>query len=179
VRWKATALQDIRDIVEQKLAGMLARNSMRMDYQVKYEGIIADYNSEKDRTTIEETFRRLVELVRSLDEEQGRAARENLSDEELAVFDLLKRDDLTKTDRERVKQASRDMLNSITARLAELDRFWEKEQTKGEVEAFILDEIFIKLPSPPFTPEEKKLVADNVYAHVWQQAMSGGFARAA
>ena len=32
--------------------------------------IIADYNREKDRTTIEETFRRLVELVNSLDEEQ-------------------------------------------------------------------------------------------------------------
>ena len=179
VRRKATALQDIRDIVEQKLADMLARNPMRMDYQLKYEGIIADYNSEKDRTTIEETFRRLLELVQSLDEEQARAARENLSDDELAVFDLLKRDDLTKADRERVKQASRDMLNSIKARLTELDRFWEKEQTKGEVEAFILDEIFIKLPSPPFTPEEKKMVAGNVYAHVWQQAMSGGFARAA
>jgi type I restriction enzyme, R subunit len=176
VRRKATALQDIREIVEQKLADMLARNPMRMDYQVKYEGVIADYNSEKDRTTIEETFRRLVELVRSLDEEQARAARENLSDDELAMFDLMKRDDLTKADRERVKQASRDMLASIKARLAELDRFWEKEQTKGDVEAFILDEIFIKLPSPPFTPEEKKLVADSVYAHVWQQAMSGGFA---
>jgi type I restriction enzyme R subunit len=179
VRRKATALQDIRDIVEQKLANMLARNPMRMDYQVKYEGIIAEYNSDKDRTTIEEIFRRLVELVQSLDEEQARAARENLSDDELAMFDLLKRDDLTKADRERVKQASREMLASIKARLAELDRFWEKEQTKGEVEAFILDEIFIKLPSPPFTPEEKKLVADNVYAHVWQQAMSGEFAKTA
>ena len=110
---KATALQDIRDIVEQKLADMLARNPMRMDYQVKYENIIADYNSEKDRTTIEETFRRLVELVQSLDEEQARAARENLTDDELAMFDLLKREDLTKADRERVKQASRDMLASI------------------------------------------------------------------
>ena len=179
VRHKATAIQDIRSIVEQKLADMLARNPMRMDYQVKYEDIIADYNSEKDRTTIEEIFRRLVELVRSLDEEQARAARENLSDDELAMFDLLKRDDLTKADRERVKQASREMLASVKDRLAELDRFWEKEQTKGEVEAFILDEIFIKLPSPPFTPDEKKIVAENVYAHVWQQAMSGSFARAA
>jgi type I restriction enzyme R subunit len=161
-----------------KLAEMLARNPMRMDYQLKYESIIANYNSDKDRTAIEETFRRLVELVQSLDEEQARAARENLSDDELAMFDLLKRDDLSKADRERIKQASRDMLASIKARLAELDRFWEKEQTKGEVEAFILDEIFIKLPSPPFTKEEKKQVAHNVYAHVWQQAMSGSFASA-
>jgi type I restriction enzyme R subunit len=179
VRRKATALQDIRDIVEQKLAQMLARNPMRMDYQLKYEAIITDYNNEKDRATIEETFRRLVELVTSLDEEQTRAARESLSDDELAMFDLLKRDDLTKADRERVKQASRELLALIKARLAELDRFWEKEQTKGEVEAFILDEIFVKLPSPPFTPEEKKLVADSVYAHIWHQAMSGEFVVAA
>ena len=37
----------------------------------------------------------------------------------------------------------------------------------------------VKLPAPPFTPEEKKLVGEHVYAHVWQQAMSGGFASAA
>lgn len=178
VQHKASTLQDIRTIVEQKLADMLARNPMRLDYQIKYENIIDDYNREKDRTTIEDTFRRLVELVQGLDEEQTRAARENLSEDELALFDKLKRDDLNKADRERVKQASRYMLKAIKERLAELDRFWEKEQTKGEIEAFILDEIFVKLPSPPFTAEEKKLVASNVYAHVWQQAMSGGFARA-
>ncbi|RWM82633.1 MAG: type I restriction endonuclease subunit R [Mesorhizobium sp.] len=179
VRRKATALQDIRNIVEQKLAEMLARNPMRMDFQVKYEEIVAAYNREKDRATIEETFRRLVEIVNSLDEEQKRAAREGLTDDELALFDLVRKDGLDRTSRERVKQASRELLASIKARLAELDHFWEKEQTKADVEVFILDEVFASLPSPPFTPEEKKLVAGNVYAHVWQQAMSGGFARAA
>ncbi|TIM10231.1 type I restriction endonuclease subunit R [Mesorhizobium sp.] len=179
VRRKATALQDIRDIVEQKLAEMLARNPTRMDFQVKYEEIVAAYNREKDRATIEETFRRLVELVNSLDEEQKRAAREGLADDELALFDLLRKEGLDKASRERVKQASRELLASIKARLAELDHFWEKEQTKADVEVFILDEVFASLPSPPFSPEEKKLVAGNVYAHVWQQAMSGGFARAA
>jgi type I restriction enzyme, R subunit len=43
------------------------------------------------------------------------------------------------------------------------------------VEVSILNEIFASLPTPPFTAEEKKLVASNVYAHVWQQAMSGEF----
>jgi type I restriction enzyme R subunit len=78
-----------------------------------------------------------------------------------------------------VKQASRDLLASIKVRLAELDRFWEKEQTKAEVEVFVLDKVFASLPTPPFTAEEKKLVAGNVYAHIWQQTMSGGFPRAA
>ena len=179
VRHKATALQDIREIVEQKLAEMLARNPLRMDYQQKYEEIVANYNREKDRVTVEETFRRLTELMGELDAEQKRAVREGLDEEELALFDLLKKDDLAKAERERVKQASRNLLASIKMRLSELDRFWEKEQTKADVEVFILDQLYASLPTPPFSAEEKKAVAAEVYAHVWQQAVSGGFATAA
>ena len=179
VQHKATALQDIREIVEQKLAEMLARNPSRMDYQQKYEEIVADYNREKDRTTIEETFRRLTELMGELDAEQKRAVEEGLNEDELALFDLLKKDNLAKAERERVKQASRNLLASIKARLSELDRFWEKEQTKADVKVFILDEIYASLPTPPFTAEEKKTFANEVYEHVWQQAVSGEFARAA
>ena len=131
VRHKATALQDIREIIEQKLAEMLARNPTRMDFQQKYEEIVADYNREKDRVTIEETFRRLTELVEGLDAEQKRAVEEGLSEDELAVFDLLKRDDLARTDRNRVKQASRDLLASIKARLDKLDRFLGEGTDQG------------------------------------------------
>lgn len=179
VKHKATLVQDIRDIVEDKLAQMLARNPTRMDYQIKYEQIVADYNNEKDRTTIEDTFRRLLDLVDSLDQEQKRATREGLTEDELALFDLLQKDGLDKSAREGVKVASRELLAAIKARLAELDRFWEKEQTKADVEVFILDEVYANLPTPPFSIEEKRLVAANVYGHVWQQAVNGVFARAA
>jgi len=108
-----------------------------------------------------------------------RATREGFREDELALFDLLQKDGLDRTARERVKQASRELLASIKARLAELDRFWEKEQTKADVEVFILDELFAKFPSPPFTAEEKTNLAANVYAHIWQQAMGGDFAMAA
>ena len=175
VRRRATALQDIRDIVEQKLAEMLARNPSRMDFQQKYEEIVADYNREKDRATIEETFRRLMELMNDLDAEQKRAVEEGLGEDEFALFDLLKKDNLGNAERERVKQASRELLASIKARLAELDRFWEKEQTKADVEVFILDEVYASLPTPPFTADEKKAVAADVYAYVWQRAVSGEF----
>ena len=179
VRHKATALQDIREIVEQKLDEMLARNPSRMDYQQKYEEIVAAYNREKDRVTVEETFRRLMDLVSELEEEQKRAVEEGLSEDELALFDLLKKDNLSKSERERVKQASRDLLTSIKSLLAELDRFWEKEQTKADVKVFILNRVYSNLPTPPFTEQEKETVADNVYQHIWQQAVSGGFAKVA
>ncbi len=179
VRHKATALQDIREIVEQKLDEMLARNPSRMDYQQKYEEIVAAYNREKDRVTVEETFRRLMDFVSELDEEQKRAVEEGLSEDELALFDLLKKDNLPKSEREDVKQASRDLLASIKSLLAELDRFWEKEQTKADVKVFILNKVYSNLPTPPFTEPEKETVADNVYQHIWQQAVSGEFTKVA
>ena len=179
VRHKATALQDIREIMEQKLAEMLARNPSRMDYQQKYEEIVAEYNREKDRVTIEETFRMLTDLIQELDAEQKRAVEEGLDEDELAIFDLLRKDNLGRAERERVKQASRDLLVTVKARLAELDRFWEKEQTKAEIEVVILDKIYAGLPTPPFTLEEKEAVASEVYNHIWQQAIRGELAMAA
>ena len=165
--------------MEQKLAEMLARNPSRMDYQERYEEIVAAYNREKNRVTVEETFQRLTELMDEMDAELQRAVAEGLSEDELALFDLLKKDNLGKAERERVKQASRDLLASIKSHLEELDHFWEKEQTKADMRVFILDEVYASLPSPPFTDEEKENVASEVYNHVWQQAVSGDFAQVA
>jgi len=95
VKRKATALQDIREILEAKLAKMLAQNPARMDYHKRYEQIIAEYNHDKDQASIELTFALLLDLEKSLDEEQRRAARENLSEEELALFDLLRKENLS------------------------------------------------------------------------------------
>jgi type I restriction enzyme R subunit len=173
VKRKATTVQDIRQIVEDKLALMLRRNPQRMDYYKKYSEIIADYNREKDRVTIEETFAKLVELAKSLDKEQHRAAEEGLSEDELALFDLLKKDNLSKADRERVKLASRSLLESVRKLIAPLERWTEKEQTQAEVEVSILDHVFEELPTPPFTADEKQLVAKRVYQHIWQQSAAG------
>ena len=74
-------------------------------------------------------------------------------------------------------EASRDLLTAIKGRLAELDRFWEKEQTKADVKVFILDKVHTSLPEPPFTAKGKAAVAAEVYDHIWQQAVSGGLRR--
>jgi type I restriction enzyme R subunit len=67
--------------VERKLAEMVAQNPLRMNYYRRYQEIVADYNREKDRTAIEDTFASLAALVQGLDEEQRRAAEEGLSEE--------------------------------------------------------------------------------------------------
>jgi len=172
---KATVLQDIRKVVEDKLALMLQFNPQRMDYYKRYSEIVADYNREKDRVTIEETFAKLVDLANSLDAEQRRAAEEGLSEEELALFDLLKKENMSKAERERVKLASRSLLESLRKVIAPLERWTEKEQTQAEVKVCILDHLFLVLPSPPFSEMEKQAVAQQVYLHVWQQSTAGSF----
>jgi type I restriction enzyme R subunit len=173
VRRKASALQDIRQVVEDKLAQMVAQNPLRMDYYRKYAEIVADYNREKDRVTIEETFAKLVDLANSLSTEQRRAAEEGLSEDELALFDLLKKDNLSKADRERVKLASQSLLDSVRRLIAPLERWTEKEQTQAEVETFILDYVYQELPTPPFSDDEKQTIAKLAYQHIWQQSVGG------
>jgi type I restriction enzyme R subunit len=176
VKRKNTALQDIRELVEQKLAQMLLRNPQRMDYYKKCQEIVADYNREKDRATIEDTFAKLVDLVKTLDAEQRRAAEEGLSEDELALFDLLQKEAMTKVDRERVKLASKGLLESLRTLVEPLDRWTEKEQTQAEVVVFILDKLSETLPTPPFTMEEKEAAAKQVYRHVFERFLSGQFA---
>ena len=71
------------------------------------------------------------------------------------MFDLLKRDDLTKADRDRIKQASRELLAGVLQVIAPLDRWTEKEQTQAEVETFILDRVYQQL-------------SQNIGGHLWQ-----------
>ena len=173
VRRKYEALQDIRDIVEAKLAQMLARNPLRMDYYRKYQEIIADYNREKDRATVEATFSELMALAASLDAEQKRAAEEGLSDDELALFDLLFKDNISKADRERLKQASKSLLAALRDLLTPMRDWTEKAATQAEVKVFILDKLYEALPRPPFTEPETDEIASRVYDYVWQRSASG------
>ncbi len=179
VNRKASVLEDIRLVVEKKLAQMLARNPQRMDFYKQYSEIIADYNRDKDRVTIEETFARLVDLVRGLDAEDRRAAEEGLTEDEYALFCMMLKANITKTDREKVKLASQSLFDALTKLIAQRERWTEKEQTQADVEVLILDHIFSALPSPPFTEGEKQVLAKQVYQHVWQQSASGHFGLAA
>ena len=172
VKRKATVIEDIRQIVEEKLAQMLACNPLRMNYEKKYQEIIAAYNQDKDRATVEDTFAQLIELANGLSDEQRRAVEEGLSEEQLALFDLLARDDLTKADRERIKTASQALLAGLLEVIAPLDRWTEKETTQADVKTFILNSVFTELPDPPYTETEKLQVADDVYRHIWQQSVS-------
>jgi len=173
VRRQRGALQDIRDVVEKKLAQMLTANPLRMDYYRRYQEIIADYNREKDRATVEATFARLVALAANLDAEQRRAAEEGMSEQELALFDLLFKDNISKADRERLKQASRGLLAALRLKLEPMPKWTETATTQAEVKIFILDQLFASMPRPPYSEEDTEAASERVYEYVWQRSVAG------
>jgi type I restriction enzyme R subunit len=154
---------------------MLAQNPRRMDYYKRYMEIVADYNREKDRVTVEETFAKLVKLAADLDAEQQRAAREGMTENELALFDLLYRDTVSKKDRERLKQASRNLLSVILAQLQKMPEWTKNEASRADVETRVYDIVWMELPTPPYSDEEKERISQEVFNFVWQQCESGSF----
>lgn len=174
-RRKTIALQDLRDIIEQRMAQMLNRNPARMDYYRRYQEIIAAYNREKDRATVEATFAELIKFVQDLDEEQQRAAREGLTEEELALFDLLSQDTLSKTDREKLKQASKALLASLHALIDPIPLWTQNIFNRANVEGSITDWVALQFPIPPYTATETRAASQKLYNFVYQQSVSGRF----
>ena len=171
---KNTTVQGLKDAVEKKLKRMVQQNPLRIDFYERYRKIIAAYNRETDRATIEETFEQLVAFVADLSDEEQRSVKEGLSEEHLAVFDLLVRPkkDLATQQRNKVKQVATALLTAIRAELAKLDHWKEKRQTQAQVQQLIHDYLYDEntgLPVEAYTDDEVKTLAEVVYLHVYQQ----------
>jgi type I restriction enzyme R subunit len=87
---KPTAVQNLKQAIEQRLQRLLQQIPLRTDFQRHHEEIVAGYNREKDRVTIEQTFEALLRYVSEMAEEETHATHEGLDEESLAVLDLLR-----------------------------------------------------------------------------------------
>ena len=144
---KNLIMRDLEEVIQQKLDSLLFTNPNRMNYYERYQEIIENYNSEQDRATIEKTFMDLMDLANSMDEEEKRYVREGFSsDEELSMYDMLFRDDLDKQDIKKLKEVSVSLLQKIKAKIAELDHWTDKQETKAEVDNLIRDILWNDLP---------------------------------
>lgn len=144
---KNLIMRDLEEVIQQKLDSLMFTNPNRMNYYERYQEIIENYNSEQDRANIEKTFMDLMDLANSMDEEEKRYVREGFSsDEELSMYDMLFRDDLDKGDIKKLKEVSVTLLQKIKAKIAELDHWTDKQETKAEVDNLIRDILWNDLP---------------------------------
>ena len=113
----------------------------------RYQKIIEEHNSEQDRANIEKTFMELMDLANSMNQEEQRYVREGFSsDEELSLYDLLFDENLSKEDIKKIKKVAVDLLAKIKGRIAELDHWTDKQETKAEVDTLIGKILWEELP---------------------------------
>ena len=168
---KRTTVQTLKEAVEKKLQRLLERNPMRTDFQKRYEEIVAEYNREKDRVTIERTFEALLNLVQELTQEEQRALQENLDEESLAIFDLLKKPDLSAAEVRRIKGVAVELLETLKAEKLRVDQWRAKEATRDAVRVTIRDFLWSEedgLPVDSYTDDEVELKAEDIFRHVFR-----------
>lgn len=141
-------LKDLDELIKQRLDTLLFANPNRINYYDRYQKIIEDYNNGQNQANIEKTFMDLMNLANSMDQEQQRYVREGFSsDEELSLYDMLFSENLSKQDIQKIKQVAIDLLAKVKAKIAELDHWTDKQETKAAVDNLIRDTLWNELPA--------------------------------
>ena len=168
---KRTTVQNLKTAIETRLQRLLQQNPLRTDFQRHYEQIVAEYNREKDRVTIEQTFEALLRFIDEMTDEEIRAFREGLDEETLAVFDLLKKPDLSAGEIKKVKAVAIDLLKTLKEEKLRITRWQDKEATRDAVRQAIFDFLWkdsTGLPVDKYTEGDVQVKADDVYRHVYR-----------
>ncbi|MBS2032898.1 MAG: type I restriction endonuclease subunit R [Deltaproteobacteria bacterium] len=173
-KFKASAtknidLERLKAAIRSQLDRLIAENETRVDLKQKFEDLIAAYNA--GSVQIDQLFRELVELSKGLTEEEARHVREQLSEEELVVFDLLTRPgpDLSADERAEVKKVARELLAKLKSLLT-ID--WQKTaQARARVQDAIEQALDDGLPRA-YTRDVFKVKSAAVFQHLYRRYSS-------
>lgn len=148
---KNIMIQELKDRINKKLEKLLAQNPLRVDFYEKYQEIIEQYNLGKEYASVKELFDNLIKLFGELTEEEKRAKKEELTEDELAVFDLLNSGKKV-TDKEKVqlRETAIKLLNSLKENEFKVTQWASKTQTSSAVKKSINNYLFELLPYPTY-----------------------------
>ena len=169
---KRTINEKLKGSVAQKLMIMVRLNRTRMDYLERFQAMIDAYND--GSLNAEEFFHQLMAFARSLNEEEQRGVAEQLTEEELALFDLLTKPNivLSNSDRQKVKATARELLTTLKEGKLVLD--WRKrQQSRAEVRISI-EEVLDKGLPRAYTPELFDIKSAAVFQHVYDAYYGAG-----
>lgn len=162
---KLALLEKLKATITSKLSVMLRINDMRKHFQEKFERIIDEYNAGK--LTMEQMYIQLVALTNDLTAEEKRHLDENLSEEELAILDILTKPEpkLSKKEFEIVKAAAQKLVMVIKKEKLVLN--WRKKQsTRAKVKEAIetiCDEALPKIYDKELFQEKCNHLYDHFY----------------
>lgn len=167
---KHTQVEKLKQSLADKLAEIVRLNPTRDKLIEAFERLLAEYNS--GSKNIEEFFEALMKFAQTLNEEEKRSVREELTEEELAVFDLLYKPELKDSEVKDIKKVARDLLHNLKEKALVLD--WRRtQQGRAGVLVVIKDVLYEELPSP----YDEGLIESKtakIFSHVYESYLGNG-----
>jgi len=145
-KYKNIEIADLHVFIEDKLRRMMEQNHTRVDFAQKLQEIVDRYNSGGSST--ENYYEDLVRFTQEMKEEDSRHIREGLTENELELFDLIKKDNLTKDEEQKVKLAAKDLLIRLLEEHPKVlvQDWWKDGQTQRAVRNAIEEVLDRDLP---------------------------------
>ena len=169
---KNSELQKLKAKVEEVLNDMLAKNKTRTNYLERFEKMIEEYNSGSKNVDL--IYRNLVDFTEILSNEQKRHIKENISEEELALFDILIKPEMEISEKEKlqVKKVARELLETLKKEKLVLD--WrKKQQARADVLYTIETVLDDELPRS-YSTEIYNKKCEMVYQHIYDNYYGNG-----
>ena len=171
---KNAVVFDLQAAIQKKLEQMVQQNPIRLEFYEKYKKIIEEYNQGKDIQAVQKAFDDLKDFMKNdLKPETERAMREGLDEETLAIFDLLKKPELTKAEEAKVKEVAKDTLVTLKTEMLKIDRWRESIQVTAQVKTLI-DYRLQWLPQELYSDEEVDIKSLLVYQHIYANYQGAG-----
>ncbi|MFH2210474.1 MAG: type I restriction endonuclease subunit R [Pseudomonadota bacterium] len=144
--YKNIEIADLRAFLQHKLELMLQQNATRTDFAQRLQEIIDAYNS--GGTSTENAYEELMKFTEDLHAESERHIREGLTEDELEIFDLLKKDKMTQEETQKVRLAAKSLLHRLLEEHPKvLVQDWYKDtQTQKQVRSTVEKVLDSNLP---------------------------------
>jgi len=162
---KNIELEALKAAIRAQLERLIRLNRTRADFAERFEALIESYNA--GSRSIEELFEELLNLSRGLSEEQERHVRENMTEEELVIFDILTRPapELTAGERNEIKKVARELLARLKALL--VLNWRQKASARSQLKLAIEDVLDTGLP-PAYSRELYQDKCAAVFEHMYE-----------
>ena len=172
VKYKNIEIANLRDYITKKLEQMIKKNITRSNFAEIFQNIIDNYNA--GGSTNDDFFEKLLKFMEKLKEEEERHIKEDLTEEELEIFDLLCKDKLTSAEEKKVKLAAKMLFETLTKKKAELFVVgWHNDsQPKEKVKSEIITVLNSYLPDS-YGRDVFTQKSNIIYEHIVDQAITG------
>jgi type I restriction enzyme R subunit len=150
--------------LEDKITEMVRRNKKRARFMERLVSLLQQYNS--GAHDIDQIFDELVALAKDLSVEEQRAVKESMTEEELAIFDLLLKEKLNPEEVACIKGATHELLVKLKPLL--VPHWRDFETNRAGVKTTISDLLYAKLPEPTYTEQDCKVRGVEVYNYVYE-----------